>query len=277
VAAVLIQADDFSGAAEVGQCFATQGLDTRLLLSAADAGTVADGTATEDTDAGSRPDVLVVDTHSRAVTPDIAAAASATVFGSPAADGARILFKKIDSLWRGNVGPELAALSALGHHVVVAGALPQLSRTVVGGRPFADGVRLDGTDLWQAEAAVPPAEIAQLLRLWFFGAACGAVHGAVRRPARLLVQSPFPRRSRHSDRRRRDSGRSGSCRGRAAGPGLQGRRTSHRAGRDRRHGPAAGGETGQQFCAERAKAGVVRMDGRGTDPGRCWPPSAPPR
>jgi 4-hydroxythreonine-4-phosphate dehydrogenase len=163
VAAVLIQADDFSGAAEVGQCFATQGLDTRLLLSAADAGTVADGTATEDTDTGSRPDVLVVDTHSRAVTPDVAAAASAAVFGSPAADGARILFKKIDSLWRGNVGPELAALSALGHHVVVAGALPQLNRTVVGGRPFADGVRLDGTDLWRAEAAVPPAEIAQLL------------------------------------------------------------------------------------------------------------------
>ncbi|MBT2548197.1 4-hydroxythreonine-4-phosphate dehydrogenase PdxA [Arthrobacter sp. ISL-65] len=158
MAAVLIQADDFSGAAEVGQCFATQGLDTRLLLSAPDAGTVADGTET-----GSRPDVLVVDTHSRAVAPESAAAASAAVFSSPAADGARILFKKIDSLWRGNVGPELAALSALGHHVVVAGALPQLNRTVAGGRPFADGVRLDGTDLWRAEAAAPPAEIAQLL------------------------------------------------------------------------------------------------------------------
>jgi 4-hydroxythreonine-4-phosphate dehydrogenase len=163
VAAVLIQADDFSGAAEVGQCFAAQGLDTRILLSPADAGTVAAGTNTEDTDTGSRPDVLVVDTHSRAVAPDTAAAASAAVFSSAAADGARVLFKKIDSLWRGNVGPELAALSALGHHVVVAGALPQLNRTVLGGRPFADDVRLDGTDLWRAEAAAPPAEIAQLL------------------------------------------------------------------------------------------------------------------
>ena len=153
VAAVLIQADDFSGAAEVGQCFATQGLDTRLLLSAPEAGT---GT-------GRHPDVLVVDTHSRAMVPEAAAAASAAVFGSPAAGRAGVLFKKIDSLWRGNIGPELAALSALGHHVVVAGALPQLNRTVVGGRPFADGVRLDRTDLWRAEAVAPPAEIAHLL------------------------------------------------------------------------------------------------------------------
>jgi 4-hydroxythreonine-4-phosphate dehydrogenase len=162
VTAVLIQADDFSGAAEVGQCFAAQGLDTRLLLSAPAADTTAEGAGTA-ADAGSRPDVVVVDTHSRAVSPESAAAAAAAVFGSPAADGAGVLFKKIDSLWRGNVGPELAALSALGHHIVVAGALPQLNRTVVGGRPFADGVRLDRTELWRAEAAAPPAEIAELL------------------------------------------------------------------------------------------------------------------
>ncbi|MFC9353438.1 4-hydroxythreonine-4-phosphate dehydrogenase PdxA [Arthrobacter sp. NPDC057013] len=148
--AVLIQADDFSGAAEVGQCFAAHGLDTRLLLS-------------PDANTESAADVLVVDTHSRAVAPEFAGAASAAVFGSAAAASAGVLFKKIDSLWRGNIGPELAAISALGHHVVVAGALPQLNRTVVGGRPFADGVPLVRTDLWRAEPAAPPAEIAQLL------------------------------------------------------------------------------------------------------------------
>lgn len=148
--AVLIQADDFSGAAEVGQCFATQGLDTRLLLSA-------------DANTDNAPDVVVVDTHSRAVAPEYAAAATAAVFGGPVAHGATVLFKKLDSLWRGNIGPEIRALTALGHHVVVAGALPQLNRTVVGGRPFADGERLDRTDLWRAEASAPPAEIAQLL------------------------------------------------------------------------------------------------------------------
>ena len=116
-----------------------------------------------DANTGSAADVLVVDTHSRALTPETAAAASAAVFGSPSADAASVLFKKIDSLWRGNIGPELAALTSLGHHVVVAGALPQLTRTVVGGRPFADGVPLDRTDLWRAEPAAPPAGVAQLL------------------------------------------------------------------------------------------------------------------
>lgn len=152
---VLIQADDFSGAAEVGQCFASHGLDTRLLLSATEAGA---GLA-----AASAANVLVFDTHTRSLAPDAAAARCSAVFGGPAADGARVLFKKLDSLWRGNVGPELRALTALGHHVVVAGALPQLNRTVVGGIPFADGVRLDRSGLWHAEAAAPPAEVGQLL------------------------------------------------------------------------------------------------------------------
>ena len=152
---VLIQADDFSGAAEVGQCFASHGLDTRLLLSATEAGA---GLA-----AASAANVLVFDTHTRSLAPDAAAARCSAVFGGSAADGARVLFKKLDSLWRGNVGPELTALTALGHHVVVAGALPQLNRTVVGGIPFADGVRLDRSGLWHAEAAAPPAEVGQLL------------------------------------------------------------------------------------------------------------------
>ena len=50
---------------------------------------------------------------------------------------ARVLFKKIDSLWRGNVGAEVGALTGLGYHVArCRGALPQLRRTVVDGRPL---------------------------------------------------------------------------------------------------------------------------------------------
>jgi 4-hydroxythreonine-4-phosphate dehydrogenase len=94
VTAVLIQADDFSGAAEVGQCFATQGLGTRLLL----AGAEARGTTDSDTaDAGvadnDAPDVLVVDTHTRAVSPEAAEAAVSGVFGGAHAARARVLFK----------------------------------------------------------------------------------------------------------------------------------------------------------------------------------------
>jgi 4-hydroxythreonine-4-phosphate dehydrogenase len=161
VTAVFIQADDFSGAAEVGQCFARQGLRTRILLSGPDtvpAGTVFAGTAPEPAD------VVVVDTHSRSLSGESAAAAVARAFDEPGAAQGAVFFKKIDSLWRGNVAAEIAALTGLGHHVVVAGALPQLRRTVVDGTPYVDGIRLDRTGLWKAETASPPAHLAEVLR-----------------------------------------------------------------------------------------------------------------
>lgn len=152
MAAVLVQADDFSGAAEVAQCFAQYGFATRILLEPS-AGNSASGES----------DVVVVDTHTRQSSPEEAAAAVAAAFASRAVAGTRVLFKKIDSLWRGNIGAEVGALTGLGYHVLVAGALPQLRRTVVDGRPFADGVALAETTLWQAEAARPPVHVSEVL------------------------------------------------------------------------------------------------------------------
>lgn len=159
---VFIQADDFSGAAEVGHCFAAHGLGVRLLLSGAPAAGQPErhqGVSP----AGGTQDVTVVDTHTRAVAPEVAATALSATFVSPGAARARILFKKIDSLWRGNVGPELAAIAGLSSHVVLAGALPHLRRTVVDGKPLVDGVPLDRADLWSAETTEPPSSIPQLL------------------------------------------------------------------------------------------------------------------
>ncbi|MDR6504864.1 4-hydroxythreonine-4-phosphate dehydrogenase PdxA [Arthrobacter oryzae] len=171
--AVLIQADDFSGAAEVGQCFARQGLTTQVLLAPGPQGqTELPGQAAPPADvptglpgpAAQPADVVVVDTHSRNLSGEAAAEAVAGVFGGAAAASARVLFKKIDSLWRGNVGPEIGALTGLGMHVVVAGALPQLGRTVVGGKPLVGGTPLDRTGLWAAETAAPPASIRDALQ-----------------------------------------------------------------------------------------------------------------
>ena len=154
--AVLIQADDFSGAAEVGQCFARQGMATRVLLAPGQPPAVPPAV---------HPDgVVVVDTHSRNLPGEAAAAAVADIFGAPAATSAGVLFKKIDSLWRGNVAAEIGALGRLGLHVVVAGALPQLDRAVVGGKPLVGGVPLDRTGLWAAETVAPPASVPDLLR-----------------------------------------------------------------------------------------------------------------
>ena len=175
MATVLVQADDFSGAAEVGECFARQGLGTRVLLDPALVGSylpdalLSGVILSGDGDSASpgTSDVIVVDTHSRSSSAEEAAAAVARVFAEVFAgqDAARlpVLFKKIDSLWRGNVGAEVASLMDLGYHVLIAGALPQLRRTVVDGRPYADGVPLAETGFWKAEAALPPSRLADVL------------------------------------------------------------------------------------------------------------------
>jgi 4-hydroxythreonine-4-phosphate dehydrogenase len=164
VASVFVQADDFSGAAEVGYCFVHHGLTARVLLgSGAAAGTSVThdgGASTADTVTGA----VVADTHSRGLSAADAEAVVKDAFSGPEASAAQVLFKKMDSLWRGNISAETAALAGLGYHVVVAGALPQLQRTVRAGRPLVAGSPLAETDLWQAEVSAPPADVPSLLR-----------------------------------------------------------------------------------------------------------------
>jgi 4-hydroxythreonine-4-phosphate dehydrogenase len=155
VASVFVQADDFSGAAEVGYCFVQHGLSTRVLLGTHDGDAFFGGHVT---------DVVVADTHSRGLAESSAEALATEAYSGPAASGAQVAFKKIDSLWRGNVRAEVAALTGLGFHAVVAGALPQLQRSVLNGQPLIAGTPLAETDLWQAELTAAPAGITSLLR-----------------------------------------------------------------------------------------------------------------
>ena len=155
MASVFVQADDFSGAAEVGYCFVEHGLSAQVLLG------THDGDASF---AGHVTDVVVADTHSRGLPESAAEALVKEAFSGAAASAAQVGFKKIDSLWRGNVRAEVAALTALGYHAVVAGALPQLQRSVQNGRPLVAGTPLAQTDQWRAEQSAPPADIPSLLR-----------------------------------------------------------------------------------------------------------------
>jgi len=161
VASVFVQADDFSGAAEVGFCFVEHGLSAQVLLGTGTAAGTHDGGASF---TGSATDVVVADTHTRGLSGTVAEALVKDAFSSPAAAAAQVLFKKMDSLWRGNISAEIAAMAGLGYHVVVAGALPQFQRTVRAGRPLVAGSPLAETDLWQAELSAPPADISSLLR-----------------------------------------------------------------------------------------------------------------
>ncbi|MGF9648739.1 4-hydroxythreonine-4-phosphate dehydrogenase PdxA [Pseudarthrobacter oxydans] len=161
MASVFVQADDFSGAAEVGYCFVQHGLSAQVLLGTGSASTTHDGEASL-----IRPatDVVVADTHSRGLSESAAEALVKEAFSGPDAAGAQVMFKKMDSLWRGNVRAEVSALTGLGFHTVVAGALPQLQRSVVDGQPLVAGSPLAETELWQAELSAPPADIPSLLR-----------------------------------------------------------------------------------------------------------------
>ncbi|MFJ6376044.1 4-hydroxythreonine-4-phosphate dehydrogenase PdxA [Pseudarthrobacter oxydans] len=161
MASVFVQADDFSGAAEVGSCFVQHGLSAQVLLGTSPVPEAHDGVTSF---AGPGTDVVVTDTHSRGLAEPAAEALVKEAFAGPDADTAQVLFKKIDSLWRGNVRAEVSALAGLGFHAVVAGALPQLQRSVVDGRPVVAGTPLTETDLWQAEQSAPPADIPSLLR-----------------------------------------------------------------------------------------------------------------
>ncbi|UUL76116.1 4-hydroxythreonine-4-phosphate dehydrogenase PdxA [Pseudarthrobacter sp. Fe7] len=166
MASVFVQADDFSGAAEVGYCFVEHGLSTQVLLGAGTGSGTHNASGMDDDGtslSGFPGDVVVTDTHSRGLSAAAAAVLVKEAFSGPEASAAQVMFKKMDSLWRGNIGAEVSALVSLGFHAVVAGALPQLQRSVVDGKPLAAGTPLAETDLWEAEFVAPPADVASLL------------------------------------------------------------------------------------------------------------------
>lgn len=124
---VAILSDDLTGANAVAAAFATAG--ARAF------------TALGPTPAVSPPDagVLVVDTATRDVGPDVAAAAIGLAARAVSAWGARLVAKRIDTTLRGCIAAETAALlTVLAPETLalVVPAAPEAGRTCVGGRVF---------------------------------------------------------------------------------------------------------------------------------------------
>ncbi|MET8977980.1 4-hydroxythreonine-4-phosphate dehydrogenase PdxA [Streptomyces sp. NPDC004539] len=158
---LLALADDLSGAAETAAALAVPGC--RIVLGPA-RWAPQDGVP------------VVVDLDSRGLAAaDAAARVREALRGVPAGT---FVLKKADSLLRGNLAAETAALvedtggvvgaegvggvgGAAG--VVVAIALPALGRTVRGGVVHLDGAPLHTTDAWRAEAAEAPRSVAEAL------------------------------------------------------------------------------------------------------------------
>lgn len=131
---ILVIADDLSGAAEIAGLAFQCGLSAevhRVPGLAADA------------------DVVALDTDSRLLAADAAAGRVHTAMQQAAGGGFKLLFKKTDSLLRGNARAELeAALQATGlARAILVPANPSRGRTMVAGRYLVDGQPLAETSL----------------------------------------------------------------------------------------------------------------------------------
>jgi len=166
---VVIIADDLSGAADSAVACVTRGLEARVLL---DAGRT-------EIDA----EVLALDADTRGMAALAAAGEMRRLFEIHRGRGHRLMFKKLDSLLRGHVGEELAAI--LGGRessravtsergvAVLAPAFPRLGRTTRGGHQCLDGITLERTETWRLEGMTGSSSLADIV------AAAGLVAGLI--------------------------------------------------------------------------------------------------
>ncbi|MFD8331640.1 four-carbon acid sugar kinase family protein [Streptomyces solisilvae] len=164
---LLAIADDLSGAAEVAAALHSRTTRSRVLLIGGP-GAVNGGVAR-----ALRPrhpgeaTVLDLDSRYRPATEAAEAVREALRLSSPdenAPDALdTLVLKKIDSLLRGNVAAEIAALAEGGAGVVLAPALPIAGRVVRSGVVHLGGVALHESDAWRAETLLPPASVAHAL------------------------------------------------------------------------------------------------------------------
>lgn len=143
---ILIIADDLSGAADCGMACAGSGLHTVVML----------GNSVNAVDA----DVLSVDADTRGLDPKRAVWETAMLMRRYMSSREQVVFKKLDSTLRGNVGAELAAVlttqrsatTEQGHIVaVLAPAFPANGRTTRQGKQLLNGKPLEEMEIWRRD------------------------------------------------------------------------------------------------------------------------------
>ncbi|MDR7866840.1 MAG: four-carbon acid sugar kinase family protein [Sporomusaceae bacterium] len=134
---IAIIADDLTGANDTGVQFAKQGLATVVILGA------------RQFSSGAASDVVVIDTNSRALPPGEAYAKAAEAARRVKSGGVDIVYMKIDSTLRGNLGPQLdAIMDECGLKLaVVAPAFPKNGRITVGGLHLLNGVPIEASEI----------------------------------------------------------------------------------------------------------------------------------
>ncbi len=143
---ILIIADDLSGAADCGMACAGSGLHTVVML----------GNSVTAVDA----DVLSVDADTRGLDAKRAVWETAMLMRRYMSSRDQVVFKKLDSTLRGNVGAELAAVLTTQRaamtqqqHIVavLAPAFPANGRTTRQGKQLLNGKPLEEMEIWQRD------------------------------------------------------------------------------------------------------------------------------
>ncbi|MDI4736787.1 D-threonate kinase, partial [Salmonella enterica subsp. enterica serovar Kentucky] len=133
---MIVIADDFTGSNDTGVQLAKKGARTEVMLSASQK-------------PSRRADVLVINTESRAMPADQAASAVyAALFPWCETSPAPLVYKKIDSTFRGNIGAEVTAAMRASQRklAVIAAAIPAAGRTTLEGKCLVNGVPLLETE-----------------------------------------------------------------------------------------------------------------------------------
>jgi uncharacterized protein YgbK (DUF1537 family) len=168
--AIVIVADDLTGAADCGVACTGAGLDTVVVFS--EIFRARDWAA----------DVIAVDADTRRAPAETAALVTERIVRELCSGGeAPILYKKIDSTLRGNFAVEIAAARrAYGELrvpgkgspaaisppplTIVAPAFPATGRTTRGGRMFVQGKPMEEGDVWRKEKLAGVADVPAILR-----------------------------------------------------------------------------------------------------------------
>ncbi|CFY70356.1 inner membrane protein [Salmonella enterica subsp. enterica serovar Typhi] len=133
---MMVIADDFTGSNDTGVQLAKKGARTEVMLSASQK-------------PSRRADVLVINTESRAMPADQAASAVYAAL-SPWCETspAPLVYKKIDSTFRGNIGAEVTAAMRASQRklAVIAAAIPAAGRTTLEGKCLVNGAPLLETE-----------------------------------------------------------------------------------------------------------------------------------
>ncbi len=155
----LLISDDLTGGADAGAQFAKRGLSTLLI------------SFREGTDIDFRKyvskDVLVINTDSRGLNPDKASRLVSSLCRKYDRDLFAIIYKKIDSTLRGNVGSEIDAILKETNIPIcfVTPAYPEQNRTVVNGILMVGGKPLAFTEAARdAASPVQESDVQKLLQ-----------------------------------------------------------------------------------------------------------------